>query len=81
MKDNGKKTACYDLPKGAKTLDDLIEYKQMPFWLGTIFKVCYAFEERAARNAAASPLRELNKIGYYQKRGRRLYKKLRICNK
>jgi len=69
MKDDGKTTACYDIPENAKTLDDLIEHKNMPFWLGTIFKVCYAFEERSTRNAAASQLRELNKIGYYQKRG------------
>ena len=69
MKDDGKTTACYDIPENAKTLDDLIEHKNMPFWLGTIFKVCYAFEERSIRNAAASQLRELNKIGYYQKRG------------
>jgi hypothetical protein len=69
MKDDGKTTACYDIPENAKTLDDLIEHKNMPFWLGTIFKVCYAFEERSTRNVAASQLRELNKIGYYQKRG------------
>lgn len=68
-KDDGKTTACYDIPEHAKTLDDLIEHKNMPFWLGTIFKVCYAYEERATRNVAASQLRELNKIGYYQKRG------------
>jgi hypothetical protein len=80
-KDDGKTTACYDIPEHAKTLDDLIEHKNMPFWLGTIFKVCYAFEERSTRNIAASQLRELNKIGYYQKRGLDiLIKDTKLCN-
>ena len=71
--DTGKSTACYDIPANAKTLDDLIEYKNMPFWLGTLFKVCYAFEERSSRNDAASKLRELNKLHYYTNRGYNLY--------
>ncbi len=72
MNDNGLKTACYDIPPGAKTLDDLIEHKNMPFWLGTIFKVCYAFDARSTRNSSSSSRREINKISYYSDRGDKL---------
>lgn len=67
--DDGLTTSCYDIPEGAKTLDDLIEYKNMPFWLGTIFKVCYAFNERSTRNSSSTVRREINKILYYSDRG------------
>ena len=63
--DDGNGTSCYDIPENATTLDHLILHKNMPFWLGTIFKCCYAFSERSSRNASASQKRELNKIAYY----------------
>lgn len=51
------------------TLNDLIEYKNMLFWRGEIFKALYALEERAVRSSNnASRLRELNKIVYYAQR-------------
>jgi hypothetical protein len=65
---NGGTTSYYDVPEGAKTLNDLIEYKEMPFWLGELFKAAYALQERAARSENASEERELNKIIYYANR-------------
>lgn len=75
-KNNGGITDYYSIPKNAKTLNDLIEYKSMPFWLGEIFKACYAFSERAERatDGTSSKLREANKILYYAKRGVNLVK-------
>jgi hypothetical protein len=52
-----------------KTLNDLIEYKEMLFWRGEVFKAVYALEERAVRSSDnASIRRELNKILYYTER-------------
>ena len=65
---NGGATSYYDIPEGAKTLNDLIEYKEMPFWLGELFKAAYALPERATRSDNASEERELNKIIYYANR-------------
>lgn len=65
---NGGKTNYYDLPLDAITLDDLIEYKQMSFWRGNIFKTVYALDERANRDSKANEERELNKIIYYANR-------------
>ena len=65
---NGGTTSYYDVPEGAKTLNDLIEYKEMPFYLGEIFKATYALPERATRSDNASEERELNKIIYYAQR-------------
>lgn len=76
--DSGLKTSCYDIPQGVKTLDDLIEHKNMPFWLGNIFKVCYAFNERSNRNDSSSSRREINKIIYYADRGDKLVKDKKI---
>ena len=73
--DNGLTTSCYDIPKDAKTLDDLIEHKNMPFWLGTVFKVCYALNERSNRNESATLRREVNKILYYAARGDEIVEK------
>jgi hypothetical protein len=64
---NGGKTSYYDVPEGAKTLNDLIEAKDMRFWQGEIFKAVYALSERSTRatDGSASEIRELNKIRYY----------------
>jgi len=64
---NGGKTSYYDLPINPTTLDDLIEFKKMPFWQGNIFKATYALTERALRGGG-SEIRELNKIIYYAER-------------
>lgn len=62
---NGGTTDYYAVPAGAKTLNDLIEYKEMPFWLGNIFKACY----RLGDTNRVTKLYDLNKIVYYAKRG------------
>lgn len=36
----------YTLPGGAKDVQDLIEYKNMSFSLGNIFKACYRFGDK-----------------------------------
>jgi len=65
----GGKTDYYALPPESEepTLNDLIEYKDMPFWRGEAFKALYALEERAnrAKDGSASEERELNKVIYY----------------
>jgi hypothetical protein len=67
---NGGTTDCYAIPKGAKTLNDLIEHKGMTFAQGEIFKACYAMDERATRatDGSSSKLREANKMLYYAQR-------------
>ncbi len=66
-RNNGGETDCYSVPKGAKTLNDIIEHKNMPFWRGEAFKALYALEERANRSSdgSSSEVRELNKVIYY----------------
>lgn len=63
---NGGDTDYYATPEGNVTLNDLIEYKQMPFWLGEIFKACYRYGEKDV----VSKLYEVNKMEYYAKRGK-----------
>lgn len=67
---NGGKTDYYNIPEKASTLNDLIEYKDMRFWRGEVFKAIYALDERAERagNETSSEVRELNKILYYVQR-------------
>lgn len=65
---DGGPTDYYDLPEGSETLNDLIEYKNMSFALGNIFKACYRFGEKDA----ASRLYDLNKIIYFANRLKRL---------
>lgn len=64
---NGGKTGYYDVPAGAETLNDLIEYKNMPFWRGEILKAAYGLDGRIEKNGG-SEVRELNKIIYYATR-------------
>ena len=69
---NGGNTDYYALPPESDepTLNDLIEYKNMPFWQGEAFKALYALEGRANRSndSSSSEVRELNKVIYYCKR-------------
>lgn len=53
-----------------KTLNDLIEYKNMPFWRGEIMKAIYGLEGRMQKNKDSSQaeIRELHKIIYYANR-------------
>lgn len=78
---NGGTTDYYAIPPGAKTLNDLIEHKNMSFAQGEIFKAIYAFNERAGRatDGSSSKLREANKILYYAQRiVKQLQPKIRI---
>ena len=67
---NGGRTNYYDIPEGAKTLNDLIEHKDMRFWQGECLKAIYALTDRAARatDGSSSEERELNKVVYYANR-------------
>jgi hypothetical protein len=61
---NGGKTEYYDAPEGNKTLQDLIEYKEMNFAIGNIFKACY----RLGKQEHSKKERDLNKILYFANR-------------
>lgn len=61
---DGGSTSYYELPTNATELNDLIEYKNMSFALGNIFKACYRFGEKDA----ASRMYDLNKIIYFAER-------------
>lgn len=61
---NGGSTDYYKLPINAKDLQDLIEYKDMDFALGNIFKACYRLGECSHSEA----IRDLNKIIWFAER-------------
>lgn len=72
-RNRGGSTDYYAVPKEAKTLNDLIEFKKMNPNLHEIFKATYAIDERSNRNIEGQDrLRELNKIKYYVEREIRL---------
>lgn len=80
-RNNGGDTDYYKLPPNCKTLMDLIEFKNMSFAQGEIFKAVFAFNERAERatDGSSSKLREANKIFYYATRLVNQYKpKLKV---
>lgn len=61
---DGKATAYYDFPIGAVTLNDIIEYKEMSFARGNIFKAAYRLGEKDGIDDEY----DLNKIIYYAER-------------
>lgn len=61
---NGGSTSYYDVPEGAETLDDLIEFKGMSFGRGNIFKATYRLGEKGN----TTEIYDLNKIIYYANR-------------
>lgn len=61
---DGKATAYYDFPKGASTLNDIIEFKDMNFARGNIFKAAYRLGEKNGIDDEY----DLNKIIYYAER-------------
>lgn len=63
-KSTGWSTSYYELPPGARELQDLIEYREMNFSVGNIFKACY----RLGRKDGATTLYDLNKIRWYVER-------------
>ena len=60
----GYATDYYVLPKGAEELGDLIEYRNMNFNLGNIFKAAY----RLGHKNGTTPEYDLNKIIYFAER-------------
>lgn len=61
---NGGSTDYYKLPAGATELQDLIEYKNMSFSVGNIFKAAY----RLGNCKHSDKVRDLNKIIWFAKR-------------
>ena len=61
---DGKATEYYDFPIGASTLNDIIEFKDMSFARGNIFKAAYRLGEKEG----IDDIYDLNKIIYYAKR-------------
>lgn len=61
---DGKATEYYDFPVGASTLNDIIEFKDMSFARGNIFKAAYRLGEKNG----IDDLYDLNKIIYYAER-------------
>lgn len=45
-KPDGGPASYYDFPRGAITLNDLIEFKQMGFHRGNIFKACWRYDTK-----------------------------------
>ena len=74
MKGNGGSTPSqYSIPSDAKELQDLIEYRNMNFAIGNIFKACY----RMGLKEGADELYDLNKIIFFAKREKKRIKRLK----
>lgn len=67
IRSDGGSTDYYDLPEGVKDIGDLIEYKDMSFNLGNIFKACY----RLGSKEGTEVLYDINKIIYFANRIKR----------
>lgn len=64
VKSDGGSTSYYDIPEGAKDLGDLVEYKDMNFNIGNIFKAAYRLGEKDGTDKVY----DLNKIIYFAQR-------------
>jgi hypothetical protein len=64
IKSDGGSTAYYDLPKDAKDIGDLIEYRDMSFNIGNVFKACYRLGEKEG----VDDIYDLQKIIYFANR-------------
>ena len=64
VKSDGGSTSYYDIPQGAKDLGDLVEYKDMNFNIGNIFKAAYRLGEKDGTDKVY----DLNKIIYFAQR-------------
>ena len=60
----GSSPSQYGLPDNAKEIQDLIEYRDMNFALGNIFKACY----RSGHCKHSDAVRDLNKIIWFANR-------------
>ena len=65
-KNNGGRTDYYDIPNNAKQAQDIIEYREMNYSQGNIFKVAFTFN--VGRHEGTDYKRDLNKIIYFAKR-------------
>ena len=63
---NGGSTDYYQLPPDAKEMQDLIEYRNMNFSQGNMFKALY--RANADTNTHSSYERDLNKIIWFAQR-------------
>lgn len=64
QKKTGLGNSYYELPKGAKELQDLIEYRNMNFAVGNIFKAAYRLGHKEENDATY----ELEKIIWFAQR-------------
>ena len=69
--DGGSTPHQYSIPSDAKELQDLIEYRNMNFAIGNIFKACY----RMGRKEGADELYDLNKIIFFAEREKKRIKR------
>ncbi len=69
--DGGSTPHQYSIPSDAKELQDLIEYRNMNFAVGNIFKACY----RMGRKEGADELYDLNKIIFFAEREKKRIKR------
>lgn len=60
---DGSTASYYELPRGAKELQDLISHRNMNSQIGEIFRACY----RMGRAAHSDELRDARKILFYAK--------------
>ena len=60
---NGSTASYYELPRGAKELQDLISHRNMNSQIGEIFRTCY----RMGMAAHSDELRDARKILFYAK--------------
>lgn len=58
---DGSTASYYELPEGAKELQDLIGYRDMNAQLGEIFRACY----RYGKVAHSQKIRDIKKIIFY----------------
>jgi hypothetical protein len=61
---DGSSTDYYKIPEGAIDLLDLIEFKNMSFGVGNIFKACYRLGEKSGTDEAY----DLRKIIFFAQR-------------
>ena len=60
---DGSTASYYELPRGAKELQDLISHRNMNSQIGEIFRACY----RMGTAAHSDELRDAKKILFYAK--------------
>lgn len=71
VENSGGPNTKYDIPEGAKILQDLIEYKEMNFAVANIFKAAY----RLGNEQDPDVVRDLDKIIFFAKREKARHEK------